>query len=95
MDHQLHGERIVRGTHRRRLHPATWREVPQGAFAMVDDRPTLVLDDAIVPWTTEGYGAARPRPASGTVELITPPSSLAALWAGYEPQLDPGATAHR
>jgi hypothetical protein len=95
MDHQLHGERIVRGTHRRQLHRATWREVPQGAFAMVDDQPALVLDDAVVPWTTEGYGAARSRPAGGNVDLITPPSSLAALWAGYEPQLDPGATAHR
>lgn len=95
MDQQLHSERIVRGTHRRRLHPTPWRDVPQGAFASVDGQPALVLDDAIVPWTTDGYGAARPRPATGSADVITPPSSVAVLRAGYEPQLDPAASAHR
>jgi hypothetical protein len=95
MDQRLHGERIVRGTHRRRLHPTPWRDLPEGAFVALDGQPALVLDDAVVPWTTEGYGAARSRPKAGTADLITPPSSVAALRAGYEPQLDPSATAHR
>src|SRR5439155_12186988 len=39
IDRQLHGERIFRGTHRRRLHPYPWRSLPAGAFVLVDDGP--------------------------------------------------------
>lgn len=92
LDRRLHGERIVRGTHRRRLHPAAWGSVPAGAFVRLDDQPALVLDDAVVPWTIHGYAAHRPRPRRGQVDLITPPSSVAALAGGYVPQIDPGAT---
>jgi hypothetical protein len=91
LDKQLHGERIVRGTHRRRLHPSEWSTLPVGTFVLVDDEPRLVLDDAVVPWTVRGYGAAQRRPRSGTVDLLTPPSTVAALRAGYQPQL--GVTA--
>jgi hypothetical protein len=91
LDRRLHGERIVRGTHRRRLHPAPWRDVPDGAFALRDGEPVLVLGDALVPWTTSGYGPALPRPRAGSADLITPPASLAALRAGYRPQIDSGA----
>ena len=91
MDTHLHGERIVRGTHRRRLHPAAWADLPAGAFVVLDGEPALVLADAVVPWTTRGYAAARSRPRRGSVELITPPASVAALRAGYRPQLDAGA----
>ena len=31
---QLHAERIVKGTHRRRLHPASWSDLPDGAFVL-------------------------------------------------------------
>jgi hypothetical protein len=92
MDRQLHGERIVRGTHRRQLHRSRWPALPAGTFVLVADEPALVLDDAIVPWTIRGYSAARGRPAAGSAEVITPPSTVAALRAGYQPQLDPAAT---
>jgi hypothetical protein len=87
----LHGERIFRGTHRRRLHPTLWPAVPTGAFVSVDGGPALVLDDAVVPWSTAGYGAPRPRPRTGRVHVITPPSTVAAIRAGYRPQIDPSA----
>lgn len=91
LDRRLHAERIVRWTHRRRLHPAAWRDLPDGAFVLQDGEPALVLGDALVPWTTDGYGPPRPRPSTGTAELLTPPSSVAALRAGYRPQIDAGA----
>lgn len=93
MDRRLHGERIVRGTHRRRLHRARWSDLPDGAFVLADGGPAVVFRDAVVPWTTRGYAGARQRPARGQVELITPPSSVAVLAAGYSPQID--ATALR
>lgn len=91
LDHQLHSERIVRGSHRRRLHPMRWSELPDGTFVLAGGRPALVLADRLVPWSTEGYLAAAQRPTSGTVEVITPPSSVGALRAGFRPQLDPTA----
>ena len=93
MDRRLHGERIFRGTHRRRFHPVPWRSVPPGAFVRWDGEPCLVLDDAVLRWSTQGYGRRRWRPRSGDVELITPPATVAALRAGYRPQIDPAALA--
>ena len=87
LNRQLHGERIVRGTHRRRLHRQPWRELPDGAFAAVDGVPTLVLGDRVVGWTTAGYGAPAARPLRGDAEVITPPSTLAVLRAGYPVQI--------
>lgn len=87
IDRRLHGERIVRGTHRRRWHPASWPDVPAGAFVVGADGPALALDDRLLPWTTTGYRPAVARPGSGAVELITPPSTVAALRGGYRPQL--------
>jgi hypothetical protein len=92
IDNQLHGERIVRGSHQRRLHLCRWPLVPAGAFVLLDGQPVLVLDDTVVPWTIRGYGVTAGRPQDGTVELITPPSTVEALRAGYQPQIDPGAT---
>ncbi len=89
LDRHLHAERIVRGSHRRRLHPTSWPALPAGAFVLVDGKPALVLDDAVVPWTIRGYGHPTRRPAAGRVEAVTPPSTLAALGAGYRPQIDP------
>ncbi len=91
MDRHLHGERIVRGTHRRRLHETAWRDVPAGAFVRLDGGPALVLADAVVPWTTRGYGDALPRPTSGPAQVITPPASVVALRSGYRPQIDRAA----
>lgn len=91
LDRQLHAERLVRGTHRRRLHRLSWRTLPSGAFVLLDDGPALVLDDRLVPWTVGGYGAPRSRPMGGLVDAITPPGSLRAMANGYRPQIDPGA----
>lgn len=88
MDRQLHGERIVRGTHTRRVHPMPWPGLPEGAFVALDDGPALVLDDALVPWTTGGYAAPMARPRTGTADVITPPSTIAALVGGFRPQID-------
>ena len=93
MNRQLHGERIVRGTHRRRLHDLPVSGLPDGAFVLLGGGPYLVLGDAVVAWTREGYAARRPRPVRGTVPVITPPSTLDVLRAGYQVQIDPGAGA--
>jgi hypothetical protein len=89
INRQLHGERIVRGTHRRRLHALGWRDLPDGTFVRVPAGPALVLGSTLVEWSTDGYGRRRPRPVRGEAEVITPPSSVAVLRAGYPVQIDP------
>jgi hypothetical protein len=87
MNRQLHGERLVRGTHRRRLHMLPAAEVPDGAFILLDDAPHVLTGDEAVEWTRGGYTTRRPRPANGAVTTITPPSTIAVLRHGYEPQI--------
>jgi hypothetical protein len=92
MNQQLHGERIFRGTHRRRLHRLPWQGLPDGAFVLLDDGPAVVVGDRLSGWTREGYGRRRARPTRGSAEVVTPPSTLAVLRAGYPVQIDASAT---
>jgi hypothetical protein len=91
MNRTLHGERIVRGTHRRRLHELAWDTLPDGTFVALDGTPALVVGDQLTEWTYDGYGARRARPAGGTASVITPPATVAALRAGYPVQIDASA----
>jgi hypothetical protein len=87
INRQLHGERIVRGTHRRRLHELSWASLPDGAFVLLDGSPFVVAGGHLTRWTHEGYGDRRPRPARGSASVVTPPSTVAALRAGYPVQI--------
>jgi hypothetical protein len=91
MNRRLHAERIVRGTHRRRFHALPWRGLPDGTFVRDGDAPALVLGGELVEWTREGYGARRVRPGRGDADVITPPSTVAVLRAGYPVQIDASA----
>jgi hypothetical protein len=95
LNRRLHAERLVRGTHRRRLHRLDWAGLPDGTFVLAGDAPAVVAGDALVEWTTSGYGARRARPRRGTAEVITPPTTVAALRAGYPVQIDHAACGGR
>lgn len=87
IDARLHAERLLPRTRTRRLHELRWTDVPSGAFVMLDDAPHLVSAEGLVRWTTQGYAAVRPRPRRGTAVVLTPPATVAALRAGYQPQI--------
>ena len=53
-----------------------------------EDGAAVVTGDHLTAWTRTGYGARLPRPRLGEAAVITPPSSVAALRAGYSVQLD-------
>lgn len=94
LDRRLHAERIVRGTDRRQMHSVTRSELPTGAFVLTaGGAPAIVLDHHLVTWTHEGYAERMARPIRGSAPTLTPPSSLAALRAGYPVQIDDGARA--
>lgn len=92
MNRRLHGERIVRGTHRRRLHSESWSSLPDGAFVLIESGvPALVLGPELVVWSHGGYGERHARPRRGAATVITPPATLAAIAAGYPLQIDASA----
>jgi hypothetical protein len=87
IDQQLHRERVVRGG-ARRTHARPWATLPDGAFVRVSGGPAVVVGPRLIEWTRAGYGAVRPRPWRGQADVLTPPSSLAVLAAGYAVQID-------
>ena len=85
IDAQLHSERVAPETRSHLLHDASLDELPDGAFVLFDDSPHLVLGAELLQWTPAGYTARRPRHAGGQARLITPPSLVAVLSAGWQP----------
>ena len=66
-----------------------WRGLPDGTFVMhAQGAPHAVLGSELVEWTRDGYGARRARPVHGEATVITPPSSVSVLRAGYPVQID-------
>jgi hypothetical protein len=93
IDARLHVERVEPATRGHRLRDAAFDDLPDGAFVLGDGRPLLVLGDALLPWSPAGYGVSEARP-SGRATLITPPSLVEILRAGWRssvPFLHPSA----
>ena len=91
MDAVLHGERLERG--KKRLHPLPMpvAQLPDGAMVQQGEESFLIVQGRALQWSMAGYqrGGARDR---RTRMLLTPPSTLRALGAGYRPVLHPSAT---
>jgi hypothetical protein len=89
IDSALHAERL--DGRRKRLHLLTAppAKLPDGAMVLQDAVPYLMLGGLARPWSLRGYGA--PGAPLDSAELITPPSTIAALRAGYRPQVHPSA----
>lgn len=90
VDGVLHGERVGRGG-AKPLHAANMADLPDGSFVQFGRQPHLVLGDRLLAWSTGGYTEALPRPVGGDAWLITPPSIVAVLRAGYAPKLHASA----
>jgi hypothetical protein len=83
MDAVLHGERLKGRL--KRLHRRAIDELPDGAFVVWEEGAFAVRGDALLRWTPHGYEGRQPRPRGVTVDVLTPPSVVAVLKAGYEP----------
>src|SRR5262249_33079094 len=51
----------------------------------------LWLAGRVWPWSFGGYGAPAELGGAGPVEVLTPPSTVAAIAAGYRPLVHPSA----
>jgi hypothetical protein len=89
MDAVLHRERLDRG--KKRLHPLPMpvAELPDGAMVQAGVESFLVLQGRALLWSMAGY--RRADNAIGDAMLLTPPSTLRAMSAGYRPVLHESA----
>lgn len=91
LDRLLHAERLDgrdKRIHRRRL-----TELPDGAMIVSGSDFLALRGGRLLRWTPGGYeaGDSSPAGARGTVDVLTPPTMLAALAAGYGPAWHPSA----
>ena len=89
MDAVLHGERLER--RKKRLHACTIppRELPDGAMLQEGMESYLIVQGRALTWSPAGY--RKTQIALHDAMLLTPPSTLRALSAGYRPVLHPSA----
>lgn len=91
MDKALHAERLIgraKRTHRRALDA-----LPDGAMMAIDREAFAVREDRLLHWTLAGYAGAQARPRGINVDVLTPPSIVAVLAAGYMPLWHDSASA--
>jgi hypothetical protein len=91
IDAVLHRERLDRG--KKRLHPlpVPVEHLPDGAMVQQGEESFLIVQGTAFSWSMAGYCKA-----DGAIDgamLLTPPSTLRALGAGYRPALHPSAIA--
>jgi hypothetical protein len=88
MDNQLHRERTDSSEH---LLP--WSALPDGIFVDTDDGPAVVVGDHLAIWDEKAYAyrGRLSRPSGGSASVLTPPSTVAVLRAGYPVQIDVSA----
>jgi hypothetical protein len=95
MDDVLQGQRV--GPHRsKQTHIATLATLPDGtcvrhALPGAPPQAYLVAGNLLLAWTPAGYAAAISKPPLAHIEVLTPPSIVAVLAAGYRAVLHPSA----
>lgn len=89
LDMRLHAERLDGRAKRR--HALEADALPDGVMVRTDAGVLAIRGNTAMPWRHEGYGPALPRPR-GIVDVLTPPTNLAALSAGFRPMWHSSAT---
>jgi len=96
MDAHLHAERLD-AAGAKATHPALLADLPAGVFVVLEgnDRPLLFHDGLLWPWTPGCYSTPVSLTPDTPLRLLTPPSIVAVVAAGYVPTVHPsilGAT---
>lgn len=98
LNRRLTAERLHRGRGLdRRLHRKLWTapvsRLPTGTVVIVGDEclPRLVHDRHLLAFSFDGWSRPMQQPARSEVQVLTPPTSVAALAHGFVPVLHPSA----
>ena len=100
IDLVLHEERIggrprqprTLSARRQRRHDGKFEELPDGAFVARENAAWLVQGNHILRYDPTGYDVVESLP-NGPAEILTPPSTIKVLEAGYKPCLHPSVAA--
>ncbi|AQQ05368.1 hypothetical protein B0E33_18760 [Roseibium algicola] len=92
IDAELHAERLKDG--RKRLHPVTscLSDLPDGAMVAANGDAYTLYGGFAHRWTNEGY--QKPELLRQVDWLLTPPSTVLVLRAGYQPIYHPSLITH-
>jgi hypothetical protein len=90
MDRVLQAERL--DGRAKRTHEMPLENLPDGAFVARDGSSYAVRGWHLLRWSEDGYLDKTPRPR-GMARVLTPPSIVGVLSAGYKPQWHPSADA--
>ena len=87
MDRVLHAERLARDGKRRHTMPID--TLPDGAMIAMQsggvETAFALRGSLMLPWTPRGYGTPQQRVRGAVIDVLTPPSILGVLAAGYSP----------
>jgi hypothetical protein len=95
IDDRLHADRIAPDRSKRTFE-AVLDGLPDGVIVTVPawgDEAYLVRGVELLAWSVGGYVERRRRPQSEEVRVLSPPSTVKAIRAGYLPVLHPSAVA--
>ena len=93
MDERLHDERVGPGRSKRTFRAAV-DDLPDGVFVAQDGdvgRAYLLRGWQLLAWSPGGYAGRLPRPVGVELTVLTPGSTVAAIRAGYVPEVHPSA----
>lgn len=93
IDDRLHAERVA-PVRTKQTFTARLDELPDGVFVTHEGtggEAHLVLGHKLLVWCPGGYRWRQPRPRGIEVNVLTPRSTVAAIRAGYEPEVHPSA----
>jgi hypothetical protein len=93
MDLVLHAERL--DGKQKRMRRRSIDDLPDGAMIARNGEAHVVRGQHLLRWSPKGYDAPWPRPRGIDVDVLTPPTILKILAAGYAPLWHPSATAAR
>jgi hypothetical protein len=90
IDRVMHAERIDSGGVKR-LHEARLEDLPDGTMLAEGGWAWLLMDGTLLRWSPSGYHSRQTTRGPATVMVLTPPSVIDVLRAGYEPGIHPSA----
>jgi hypothetical protein len=97
IDDQLHTERI--GADRlKQTYRANLDDLPNGVFVNLYGRggeAFLIWDDELLTWSPGGYRERLRKPRNEVATVLTPQSTVNAIWSGYLPEIHPSARTMR
>ena len=90
IDEVVHAERL--DGKRKRTYPARLGELPDGVLVAVEEQVYLLLSGSLLLWTLGGYAERTVAAPETEVRVLTPPSIVRAITAGYQVGIHPTAT---